>query len=218
MFTRALHRYLCWANRIQFTLTTYFHETQFSIDLSFILCSQYSLDIETCVSGWGYSKDEIMLCLWPFYVMMIIQVFWDMVLYCEMSSSLYVKGLYSLHYKGGKVPENDWNCMPINTLLHSRRLESQSHWCQNLDSCILLDVYNYTAWYMEVKPLQKSDNFVHSLGSADFHLHYFCILFYYKLTKICTHYCILLADSTMKYLQCVYCIIVKWLFDIDRTL
>ncbi len=32
-------------------------------------------------------------------------------------------------------------------------------------------------------------------------LHYFCILFYYKLTRICTHlYCITLADSSMNYL------------------
>ena len=66
-----------------------------------------------------------------------------------------------------------------------------------MESYIVLDVYAYTFCYMEVKPLQKSKNSVYFLGSADFHLHYFCdwlisILFYCKVKKICLQrYCLL---------------------------
>jgi len=34
---------------------------------------------------------------------------------------------------------------------------------------IVLDVFAYTFWYMDVKPLQKSKNSVYFRGSADFH-------------------------------------------------
>ena len=162
------------------TLTTYFHETQFIIVLSFILCSQYS--------SWCW-----VLCEWlrvflrwnhvalvaEFYLMIFKSVgIW---LYCGVSSSLYFKGLYSVHFQGLKISENVWNCMPINKLLHPRRLASQWHWCKNPESLIILDVYAYTACYMEVKPLQKSNNSVHSLGSEDCHLPLFL---YFVLLQI----------------------------------
>ena len=172
------------------TLTTYFCETWFGIILSFIFCSQYcSYYWDLCQWLRAFLRWNCVALVVEFYVMMIIQVCWDMALYCGVISSVYVKGLYSIHCKGLKVPENVSNCMPINILLHPRRLVSQYHWCKKVESCIILDVHAYTAWYMEVKTLQKSDNSVHSLGPSESNLVFCFTTSWQEYVHIITVYC-----------------------------
>ena len=77
------------------------------------------------------------------------------------------------------------------------------------DSCVGRNISLFTdtlltIQYNTIKPLQKSENFVQSLGSAHCHFVFSLFLFYYKLTRICTHhYCVLLAFSSLNYLLCV---------------
>jgi len=74
--------------------------------------------VKTCVSGLGRDQVDVMLGLCCY--VMNIQVYWEVAVYCEVSSSL----CFKVHLLCLEVPENVWNCLFDDILLHPRRLVS----------------------------------------------------------------------------------------------
>ena len=92
-FTRVLHRSLYWANWIQFSPSQHISVKNSLVLFCHLYCiHSIALDVESCVSGWGHSWDEIMLCSWQNFMWWLFKSvrIW---VYCEVSSSMYFNPL-----------------------------------------------------------------------------------------------------------------------------
>jgi hypothetical protein len=144
----------------------------------------------------GHAWDHIVLSSWRMFYVINIQIFWDLVLYCVVSSSRCFK-LWCLHLRGLNILWNVTSANPVTQCHVPEYLNLQQHFYGNFKCCIVHNVCAWTVWYVEViecirKPeftpvaLLKIFTCITAVISASF---------YCKLKKNSTeHYCMIVAD------------------------